>query len=282
MCNKQLSKINDSCFFYFIADLSATRGERKTIMENLQVIKRENQRVLTTAQIAEQYETTADRISKNVSANKVRYTEGKHYYCLTGDDLREFKDDFLNSELVKPNASSLYLWTEKGALLHAKSLNTDKAWQAYEFLVDNYFEAKKEQPLPAMSQMEMIAAIASNAAELEKKQRELERRMDLISETISLDKGEWRRDTHSLVCRIAKATDSTIGEVYSELYILLENRAGVNLEARKYHMRKRMIQEGVPYSIASKKNNIDVIAMDKKLTEIYLAIVKEMAIKAGA
>ena len=251
-------------------------------MENLQVIERENQRVLTTAQIAEQYETSADGIKVNFNRNKERYTEGKHYYCLTGDELKKFKSEVSNCNLVKLNVNKLYLWTEKGALLHAKSLNTDKAWQAYEFLVDNYFEAKKEQPLPAMSQMEMIAAIASNAAELEKKQRELERRMDLISETISLDKGEWRRDTHSLVCRIAKATDSTIGEVYSELYILLENRAGVNLEARKYHMRKRMIQEGVPYSIASKKNNIDVIAMDKKLTEIYLAIVKEMAIKAGA
>lgn len=250
-------------------------------MENLQVIKRENQRVLTTAQIAEQYGTDAKAISKNFTRNESRYVEGKHYYCLTGDTLREFKANHQIDDL-RPNTNKYYLWTEKGALLHAKSLNTDKAWQAYEFLVDNYFEAKKEQPLPAMSQMEMIAAIASNAAELEKKQRELERRMDLISETISLDKGEWRRDTHSLVCRIAKATDSTIGEVYSELYILLENRAGVNLEARKYHMRNRMIQEGVPYSIASKKNNIDVIAMDKKLTEIYLAIVKEMAIKAGA
>ena len=250
-------------------------------MENLQVIKRENQRVLTTAQIAEQYGTDAKAISKNFTRNESRYVEGKHYYCLTGDTLREFKANHQIDDL-RPNTNKYYLWTEKGALLHAKSLNTDKAWQAYEFLVDNYFEAKKEQPLPAMSQMEMIAAIASNAAELEKKQRELERRMDLISETISLDKGEWRRDTHSLVCRIAKATDSTIREVYSELYILLENRAGVNLEARKYHMRKRMIQEGVPYSIASKKNNIDVIAMDKKLTEIYLAIVKEMAIKAGA
>lgn len=249
-------------------------------MENLQVIKRENQRVLTTAQIAEQYETDVNAIQRNFQRNKERYTEGKHYYCLTGNVLREFK---ATGQIdVSPNLNKFYLWTEKGALLHAKSLNTDKAWQAYEFLVDNYFEAKKEQTLPAMSQMEMIAAIASNAAELEKKQRELERRMDLISETISLDKGEWRRDTHSLVCRIAKATDSTIGEVYSELYILLENRAGVNLEARKYHMRKRMIQEGVPYSMASKKNNIDVIAMDKKLTEIYLAIVKEMAIKAGA
>lgn len=252
------------------------------IMENLQVIERENQRVLTTAQIAEQYETSTDGIKVNFNRNKERYTEGKHYYCLTGDELKELKSEVSNCNLVKSNVNKLYLWTEKGALLHAKSLNTDKAWQAYEFLVDNYFETKKQQPLPAMSQMEMIAAIASNAAELEKKQRELERRMDLISETISLDKGEWRRDTHSLVCRIARATNSTVGEVYSELYILLENRAGVNLEARKYHMRKRMIQEGVPYSIASKKNNIDVIAMDKKLTEIYLAIVKEMAIKAGA
>ena len=251
-------------------------------MENLQVIERENQRVLTTAQIAEQYETSTDGIKVNFNRNKERYTEGKHYYCLTGDELKEFKSEVSNCNLVKSNVNKLYLWTEKGALLHAKSLNTDKAWQAYEFLVDNYFEAKKEQPLPAMSQMEMIAAIASNAAELEKKQRELERRMDLISETISLDKGEWRRDTHSLVCRIARATNSTVGEVYSELYILLENRAGVNLEARKYHMRKRMIQEGAPYSMAIKKNNIDVIAMDKKLTEIYLAIVKEMAIKAGA
>ena len=38
----------------------AIREERKTIMENLQVIERENQRVLTTAQIAEQYETSVD------------------------------------------------------------------------------------------------------------------------------------------------------------------------------------------------------------------------------
>lgn len=40
---------------------------------------------------------------------------------------------------------TLYLWTEKGALLHAKSLNTDKAWQVYEFLVDNYFNPKQKK-----------------------------------------------------------------------------------------------------------------------------------------
>ena len=33
----------------------------------------------------------------------------------------------------------------KGALLHAKSLNTDKAWQVYDYLVDFYFRAKEQE-----------------------------------------------------------------------------------------------------------------------------------------
>ena len=61
-------------------------------------------------------------------------TEGKHFYRLTGNELKEF----LHSEnfgLQNPNKIRvLYLWTEKGALLHAKSLNTDKAWEVYDFL----------------------------------------------------------------------------------------------------------------------------------------------------
>lgn len=108
--------------------------------DNLQVIETNNQRVLTTAQIAERYETTERRISENFNRNKERYTEGKHYYCLTGDVLREFKNDYANCGFV-PGAkvNAFYLWTEKGALMLAKSLNTDKAWEAYEVLVDTYF-----------------------------------------------------------------------------------------------------------------------------------------------
>ena len=110
-------------------------------MNGLQVIERENQRVLTTAQIAERYETDVKIISNNFNRNKERYTEGKHYYCLTGEELKNF---FAITKLMNANESkirTLYLWTEKGALMLAKSLNTDKAWQAYECLVDTYFNA---------------------------------------------------------------------------------------------------------------------------------------------
>lgn len=116
--------------------------------KSLQVVETNNQRVLTTAQIAEQYGTTTNRIKDNFNSNKARYTEGKHYYCLTGEELKAFKNLVGNSDQVDKRTPKLYLWTEKGALLHAKSLNTDKAWEAYECLVDTYFSVREQGQLP--------------------------------------------------------------------------------------------------------------------------------------
>lgn len=101
-------------------------------------------RVLTTRQIAEAYNTDVKTIQYNFRYNKSRYVQGKHYIEVTGEELKELKtrNEFHSSLKY---AKSAYLWTEKGALLHAKSLNTDKAWEVYEYLVDFYFRVK-EQP----------------------------------------------------------------------------------------------------------------------------------------
>lgn len=139
-------------------------------------------RVLTSGQIAECYGTTLDCIKQNFHANRNRYVEGKHYIALSGDELKEFKDwvrkaHLVNNQvritnLVGRQASHLYLWTEKGALLHAKSLNTDKAWEVYDYLVDFYFRVKEEQqPLRELTYREKReAALAEiHARESEKK-----------------------------------------------------------------------------------------------------------------
>ncbi len=113
-----------------------------TIPEKMEL---NGERVLTTAQIAEMYGTDSKAIRKNFERNKDRYTEGRHFYYLAGEDLKEFVHDNLTSA----KSRSLYLWTEKGALLHAKSLNTDKAWEVYDYLVEHYFrvqEVRKAQP----------------------------------------------------------------------------------------------------------------------------------------
>ena len=138
-------------------------------MSNLQPIENNNQRVLTTAQIAEQYETDSKVISNNFNRNKTRYIEGKHYYCLTG----EVKRDFLNRHQIDDGlrATVFYLWTEKGALLHAKSLNTDKAWQSYEMLVDTYFEVQETKRLTGSELM--AAALLEAHAVLEQKEKRI-------------------------------------------------------------------------------------------------------------
>lgn len=56
--------------------------------------------------------------------------------------------NFLNRPEIPDSskkAKFLYLWTERGALLLAKSINTDVAWDAYEKLVDFYFEVKEQK-----------------------------------------------------------------------------------------------------------------------------------------
>ena len=110
-----------------------------------QAIEVQGQRVLMTRQLAEAYGTERQIISNNYTRNKKRYVMGKHVITLEGEELKEFKAKHQIDDNLK-FAHTLYLWTEKGALLHAKSLNTDKAWEVYDYLVDFYFRAKEKQP----------------------------------------------------------------------------------------------------------------------------------------
>lgn len=94
------------------------------------------------------YGVSKDKIIYNFNYNKDRYVLGKHYIEVFGEELRRLKRTCEIQSSFK-YAKTLYLWTEKGALLHAKSLNTDKAWEVYDYLVDFYFRAKEEpKPVP--------------------------------------------------------------------------------------------------------------------------------------
>jgi len=125
-------------------------------------IETNNRRVLTTAQLAEAYETSMQIITNNFNRNKARYKEGKHYYLLQGALLQAFRATNQN-DLLPQNVHKLYLWTETGALLLAKSLNTEKAWEVYMYLVDFYFRVKSalvKDLQAALEKSERIGAAA--------------------------------------------------------------------------------------------------------------------------
>lgn len=123
-------------------------NEIKVIDRGLSVgIYYNGQPVCTTEQLATAYDADRQLLTNNFNRNKERYHEGKHYFCLTGEELKAYKTANQN-DLSLSRINQLYLWTERGALLHAKSLNTDRAWEVYERLVDFYFNVK-EGNLPA-------------------------------------------------------------------------------------------------------------------------------------
>lgn len=132
-------------------------------------------------------------------------------------------------------------------------------------------------------QLQLLIAIETKQKEQEKAIAETQQRLDSIGEVIALDVNSWRRDAKQLISRIATKMGGFdyIKEVNTEIYRLVEERAGVSLSTRLTNKRNRMAGEGICKSKRDKLTKVDIIADDKKLIEIYLAIVKEMAVKYG-
>lgn len=163
-------------------------------MNDLKVTEYNNNRVLTTQQIAEAYGTDNKTISYNFNHNKDRYVEGKHFICLSGDELRAFRE---NHDLPN-NLNKLYLWTEKGALLHAKSLNTDKAWEVYDYLVDNYFNKRELVDLDSLS-TELKAIIV-----VDKRVTQVEQKVNVVEKQLK----DFKNDMPLLAIEIDKITEA--------------------------------------------------------------------------
>lgn len=254
-------------------------------MNALTPIEHNDQRVLLTSQLAESYETAERTITDNFNNNKARYMEGKHFFLLQGEDLRGFKRENENFGFA-PNLNKVYLWTEKGALLHAKSLNTDKAWEVYDQLVETYFKARELQTnLSELSpELRLLINLEMRQKEQDKAIEAVNQRVDDIKDVVALNPQSWREDARKLIVKIAQSMGGNefIRDVQAEIFALVDERAGVSLATRLTNKRRRMADEGICKSKRDKLNKVDVIADDKKLIEIYLAVVKEMAVQRGA
>lgn len=77
-------------------------------MNKLTTLEHNQQRVLTTAQLAKCYETDTQKITQNFNNNKERYIPGKHFFLLQGEALQAFKGNIENFD-VADNVGRLYL-----------------------------------------------------------------------------------------------------------------------------------------------------------------------------
>lgn len=203
-------------------------------MNELQITEYKNIRVLTTQQIAEAYGSDTRVISNNFNRNKDRYVEGKHYICLEDDEKREFVDHHQIDDGSK-KASKLYLWTEKGAFLHAKSLNTDMAWEVYDRLVDNYFEKPKAVPMTTDQKIQLLAQgnveLTERIDKVDKDLQEFKADMPLLAlECQRITRAKNQKVVPLMGGKSAPAykNKSLMHKVYSDVDAQLRREFGVN------------------------------------------------------
>lgn len=113
-------------------------------MDKLIPVKFNDEVVITTKTLAQVYECDESNIKVNFNSNKDKFIEGKHYYKLQGEELKNLRvsNPYLQ---ISPKTRTLYLWTKIGASRHCKMLGTDKAWDMFDTLEENYFNPKVPQ-----------------------------------------------------------------------------------------------------------------------------------------
>ena len=263
-------------------------------MNELKRMEHSGQRLLLTTQLAEAFGTDSQIIVNNFNRNRDRYTEGKHFIALEGEEKRVFCD--LNQiDLGLKNAKLLYLWTEKGAWMHAKSLNTDQAWAAYEMLVDDYYRKASSSSIdvaqlsPALQMFHALfgsqAALELRVAEVESKAleavsqaRALKATVETIQTTFLQRDENWRHQMNTLLNGAVFRSGAEYREVRTRSYQVLEERAHCDLETRLRNLHQRLEEAGATKTQLSKTNKVDVIESDPRLKEIYATIVKELSI----
>ncbi|WP_263708024.1 ORF6N domain-containing protein [Shouchella tritolerans] len=253
---------------------------------NLKVVEYKDQRVLTTTQLADAYGATRQQISRNFTRNVDRYKEGKHFYQLSG----EAKRDFLNRVQIDDglkNSVVMYLWTEKGAWLHAKSLNTDQAWDAYETLVDDYYAIKTESlSLANLSpELQMFKQLWDGLAkkEIEDAKRdeeikEIKTTVTVIKDTFLHKDDNWRKSINRMLNQAVNSSNYGHQEIRRKSYQLLEERARCKLSVRLQNLKDRLEESGATATRVKEATKLEVIESDARLKEIYTTIVKELSI----
>lgn len=233
-------------------------------MNLLQPIQKDGQRVLTTIQLAESFGTEAKIINRNFQRNSHRFTEGKHFFALTGEELREFKGSRQYDPTLK-FASVLYLWTEKGAWLVAKTINTDSVWDAYEMLVDDYYTIK-ENVVPLSKDQALVTVLRTTADLVEDTQaikeeqheiRKLVTQLDnKVEEQITLDYGEQRRLQKGVATKVYELCSVPVErpKLFQELYREIKDRFGVasykDVKRKELQLALRYIENWIPRKVS--------------------------------
>ncbi|QYY85649.1 Rha family transcriptional regulator [Pediococcus pentosaceus] len=236
------------------------------------VIMKDQQAVTTSIQVAEVFDKRHDHILRDIDSLE--------------KDVPNFGEMF--AECMESDSYGrdrrIYYMNRDGFTLLAMGFTGKKALDFKIKYIEAFNQMESQIKLDTTKlspELQMFKGLFDSMAKQELETKRIDHKLDNISEIVGTNTIDWRQGTTRLIQRIAQYQGG--GEAYKNvrngIYAEIDKRAGVSLKTRLTNKRRRMADEGISKSKRDKLNKVDVIQDDKKLIEIYMAIVKEYAIK---
>lgn len=161
--------------------------------------------------------------------------------------------------------------------------NNEKGSEARKYFI--FVEKKFKQVLKPLCIEDVLIQSLKEMKDMKSQIQEVKKQASLVGEevqdireTVIIIPKDWRKYCVDTLRKIAANNNLPYEDVNNMSYKALISK-GCNLERRLKGRKERAEQLGVAKSKVDKFNYLDCIGEDKKLTDIYLNIVKRMAIK---
>lgn len=247
-------------------------------MTNL-VIMKDKQAVTTSLQVAEGFDKQHKNVIQAIE-DKIQSAENSaHYKLMFSEGL--YKDS-------RGRDQKIYYMNRDGFTFIAMGFTGRKADDFKFSYIDafNQMEQHIKQELDTSSlspELQMFNHMFKSLANQEIATQKLESKVDGIKDLLAMDTKDWRKEVNNILKKIAvrQGGYDQFKEIGNESYLALEDKARCNLNIRLENRRKNMIAQGSGKTAVKKLNKLDVISQDHRLKEIYVSVVKNMAIKYG-
>ncbi|MDN6292881.1 MAG: Rha family transcriptional regulator [Tetragenococcus halophilus] len=253
----------------------------------INIIINNEEPVTSSRNVAENFERNHRDVLKAIDTVKKDMGVAQNYADL-------FHETFYTHEQNKQQYREV-LMTKDGFALLAMGFTGKKAIQFKLAYIEqfNKMEHQIKQQLDTSQlspELQMFNKMFNSLAQQEiemkktaKKQEQLETKVDGIKDLLSMDAKNWRTEVNNIIKKIAvrQGGFDKFKEIANESYIKLENKAHCKLDIRLENRRKNMIAQGMGKTTVKRLNKLDIISEDHRLKEIYVSVVKMMAIKYG-
>lgn len=250
-------------------------------MQALQVIEQNNEFYVDSREVAEMVGKRHDNLVRDI----------KGYIKILEDSSKLSSHNFFEESTYINSQNKIqpcYLLTKKGCDMVANKMTGSKGVLFTATYVDAFHEMqehiKKQSQINApTTQLEAIKMFVQIQEEQQAFNKRIEKDVNSIRHIVGIETKNWRNDTNNILSAIAKhlGGGDMHQKVRAEAYKALEDKGRCNLKIRMQNRKGKMLANGATKTQIKNLSKLDVITDEPRLIEIYISVIKNMAIKYG-